>query len=29
MIVPLVFCVLPLTVVFAVFPGIAVLELGF
>ena len=29
MMVPLVFCVLPLTVVFAVFPGIAVLELGF
>ncbi|MFI7584307.1 type II secretion system F family protein [Kocuria sp. M1N1S27] len=29
MMVPLVFCVLPLTVVFAVYPGLAVLELGF
>ena len=29
MMVPLVFFVLPLTVVFAVYPGLAVLELGF
>jgi len=29
MLVPLVFLILPITVIFAIFPGIAVLQMGF